>query len=95
MPPFAATRRRLIAKVKTLEREAAHQARSLGGPGHLDRRRRGRRRALRPRGWGGGGNAADTRLLLAGAQAWHAQTEAAAGQMSAISTGLCIALLQS
>ena len=70
---------RLTTKVKTLEREAAHRARAPGG------------RAPGPRvvglaggpmaGLGGGGNTAGTRFLLAGVQAWHAQAEAAVGQM--------------
>ena len=42
-----------------------------------------------------GGNAANVRYLLAGAQAWHAQAEACAGQMSAVSTGLRMAMLAS
>ena len=44
---------------------------------------------------GGGGSAARVRYLLAGAQAWHAQAEACAGQMSAVSTGLRMAMLGS
>ena len=43
----------------------------------------------------GGGSAAGVRYLLAGAQAWHAQAEACAGQMSAVSTGLRMAMLGS
>ena len=47
------------------------------------------------RGGGGGGSAAGVRYLLAGAQAWHAQAEACAGQMSAVSTGLRMAMMAS
>ena len=43
----------------------------------------------------GGGSAAGVRYLLAGAQAWHAQTEACARQMSVVSTGLRMAMLGS
>ena len=55
-------------------------------------------RAPRVGGWrrgGGGGNAAGVRYLLAGAQAWHARADACAGQMSAVSTGLRMAMLAS
>ena len=49
-------------------------------------------RAQRPRGRGGGGGGGATpagvRYLLAGLQAWHAQAQAAAGQLSAIAAGL-------
>ena len=48
-----------------------------------------------PPGDRGGGKAAGVRYLLAGAQAWHAQAEACAGQMSAVSTGLRMAMLGS
>ena len=48
-----------------------------------------------PRVTGGGGSAAGVRYLLAGAQAWHAQAEACAGQMSAVSTGLRMAMMAS
>ena len=43
---------------------------------------------------GGVPNPVGTRFLLAGAQAWHAQAEAAHRPMSAVATGLCMALLQ-
>ena len=46
-------------------------------------------------GRGGGANAAGVRYLLAGAQAWHAQAEACTGQMSAVSSGLRIAMMAS
>ena len=46
-------------------------------------------------GGGGGGSAAGVRYLLAGAQVWHAQAEACAGQMSTVSTGLRMAMLGS
>ena len=52
-------------------------------------------RAQRSRGRGGRGNPACVRYLLAGAQAWIAQAEAAAGKMSAVSTGLRMAVLAS
>ena len=48
-----------------------------------------------PRVTGGGASAAGVRYLLAGAQAWHAQAEACAGQMSAVSTGLRMAMMAS
>ena len=48
-----------------------------------------------PPGDRGGASAAGVRYLLAGAQAWHAQAEACAGQMSAVSTGLRMAMLGS
>ena len=44
-------------------------------------------------GGGGAANATGVRYLLAGAQAWHAQAEACAGPMSAMSTGLRMAML--
>ena len=44
---------------------------------------------------GGGGSAAGVWYLLARAQVWHAQAEACAGQMSAVSTGLRMALMAS
>ena len=42
---------------------------------------------------GGGGSAAGVRYLVADAQAWHAQAEACAGQMSAVSTGPRMAMM--
>ena len=46
-------------------------------------------RAFWLRGRGGGGtNAAGVLYFLAGAQAWHAEAEACAGQMSAVCTAL-------
>ena len=48
-----------------------------------------------PLGDKGGASAAGVRYLLAGAQAWHAQAEACAGQMSAVSTGLRMAMMAS
>ena len=44
---------------------------------------------------GGGGSAAGVRYLLAGAHARHAQAQACAGQMSAVSTGLRMAMMAS
>ena len=52
-------------------------------------------RPPRVTGRGGGGSAAGVRYLLAGAQAWHAQAEACAGQTSAVSTGLRMAMMAS
>ena len=52
-------------------------------------------RPRRVTGGGGGGSAAGVRYLLAGAQAWHAQAEACAGQMSAVSTGLWMVMMAS
>ena len=49
--------------------------------------------AQAPPGDKGGASAAGVRYLLAGAQAWHAQAEACAGQMSAVSTGLRMAMM--
>ena len=43
----------------------------------------------------GGGSAAGLRYLLAGAQAWQAQAEACAGQMSAMLTVLQMAMMTS
>ena len=82
---------RLASRVKTLERDLATARKATGG---------------RPLGQTGGGepesptaergvgapNPAGVRYLLAGSQAWHAQGEAAAGQMSAVATGLRMAL---
>ena len=48
-----------------------------------------------PRGDKGGASAAGVRYLLTGAQAWHAQAEACPGQMSAVSTGLRMAMMAS
>ena len=48
-----------------------------------------------PPGDRGGASAAGVRYLLAGAQAWHAQAEACAGQVSAVSTGLRMAMMAS
>ena len=44
---------------------------------------------------GGGGSAAGVRYLVAGAQAWHAQAEACAGQKSSVSTGLRMPMMAS
>ena len=52
-------------------------------------------RPPRVTGGGGGASAAGIRYLLAGAQAWHAQAEACAGQMSAVSTGLRMDMMAS
>ena len=44
------------------------------------------------RAGGGRDNAAGVRYLVDGAQAWHAQTEACASQISAVPTGLRMAM---
>ena len=81
----------LTAKVKTLEWEAAQQARTAGGnaPGSTAE---GAAEGPTAEKGGGAPNAAGTRFLLAGAQAWHVQAEAAARQMSDAATGLRMAL---
>ena len=88
-------RDRLAAEVKTLERDLAtsRKAKPAAQPAEAVERPEG---AEAPPGdRGGGGSAAGVRYLLAGAQAWHAQAEACAGQMSAVSTGLRMAMLGS
>ena len=87
----------LVTRVKTLERDlgttrkaARHQQ------SYRHKQGRGLRvpRLPRVRGrGGGGGNAAGVRYLLIGAQAWHAQAESCAGQMSAVFTGLQMAMM--
>ena len=88
-------RDRLAAKVKTLERDLAtsRKAKLAAQAAQAGKRPEGAE-APRVTG-GGGGSAAGVRYLLAGAQAWHAQAEAFAGQMSAVSTGLRMALMAS
>ena len=87
-------RERLAAKVKTLERDVAtlRKAKPAAQPSEAVERAEG---AEAPPGDKGGGSAAGVRYLLAGAQAWHAQAEACAGHMSAVSTGLRMAMLGS
>ena len=80
--------------MKTLERDVATlpKAKPAAQPAEAVERAEG---AATPRGDKGGGTAAGVRYLLAGAQAWHAQAEACTGQMSAVSTGLRMAMLGS
>ena len=87
-------RDRLAAKVKTLERDVATlcKAKPAAQPAEAVERAEG---AEAPPGDKGGASAAGVRYLLAGAQAWHAQAEACAGQMSAVSTSLRMAMLGS
>ena len=87
-------RDRLATKVKTLERDLAtlRKAKPAAQPAEAVERPEG---AETPPGDRGGASAAGVRYLLAGAQAWHAQAEACAGQMSAVSTGLRMAMMAS
>ena len=89
-------RDRLATKVKTLEcdlatackaKPPAQAAQAGEGPG-------GAEAPLGERA-GGGGSAAGVRYLLAGVRARHAQAEACADQMSAVSTGLRVAMMAS
>ena len=83
--------------MKTLERDLAtlrkakppaHAAQAGEGP-------EGAEAAPGDKAGGGGGSAAGVRYLLAGTQARHAQAQACAGQMSAVSTGLRMAMMAS
>ena len=89
-------RDRLATKVRTLERDVAtlRKAKPAAQPAEAVERAKGAE-APAPPGDRGGASAAGVRYLLAGAQAWHAQAEACAGQMSAVSTGLRMAMLGS
>ena len=93
-------RDRLATKVKTLERDVATlrkakpAAQPAAQPAEAVERAEGAE-APAPPGDKGGASAAGVRYLLAGAQAWHAQAEACAGQMSAVSTGLRMAMMAS
>ena len=71
---------RLTTKVKILEREVAQRARAPGGkaPGPTAE---GEAQGPTAERGVGAPNATGARFLLAGAQAWPAQAEAAAGQM--------------
>ena len=73
-------RDRLATKLKTLERDPAtlRKAKPAAQPAKTVERPEG---AEAPPGDKGGASAAGVRYLLAGAQAWHAQAEACAGQM--------------
>ena len=87
-------RDRLATKVKPLERDLATlcKAKPAAQPAEAVERPEG---AVAPPGAKGGASAAGVRYLPAGAQAWHAQAEACAGQMSAVSTGLRMAMMAS
>ena len=89
-------RDRLATKVRTLERDVAtlRKAKPAAQPAEAVERAEGAE-APTPPGDRGGASAAGVRYLLASAQAWHAQAEACAGQMSAVSTGLQIAMMAS
>ena len=89
-------RDRLATKVKTPERDVAtlRKAKPAAQPAEAVERAEGAE-APAPPGDRGGGSAAGVRYLLAGAQAWHAQAEACAGQVSAVSTGLRMAMMAS
>ena len=87
-------RDRLVARVKTLERDLGTACKAAGAPAKPPAQvGEGAEGAEAPPGVraGGGPSAAGVRYLLAGAHAWHAQAEACAGQMSAVSTGLRMA----
>ena len=87
-------RDRLVAKVKTLERDLAplRKAKPAAQPAEAVERPEGAQACPGDRA-GGGGSAAGVRYLAAGTQVWHAQAEACAGQMSAVSTGPRMATL--
>ena len=89
-------RDRLATKVKTLERDVAtsRRAKPAAQPAEAVERAEGAETPAPP-GDKGGATAAGVRYLLAGAQPWHAQAEACAGQMSAVSTGLRMAIMAS
>ena len=93
---FTKERDRLATKVKTLERDVAtsRRAKPAAQPAQAVERAEGAE-APAPQGDKGGASAAGVRYLLAGAQARHAQAEACAGQMSAVSTGLRMAMMAS
>ena len=88
---------RLVTRVKTLERDLGTTRKAAGAPAKLPAQigeaAEGAEAPPGERAGGGGGNAAGVRYLLAGAQAWHAQAESCAGQMSAVSTGLQMAMM--
>ena len=91
-------RDRLITRVKTLERDLGTARKAAGAPAKPPAQTgEGPEGTEGPpverAGGGGGGNAVVARNLLAGAQAWHAQAEACAGRMSAVWTGLRMAML--
>ena len=89
-------RDRLATKVKTLERDLA-TSRKAKPPAQAAQAGEGPEGAEAPPGdrAGGRASAVGVRYLVAGAQAWHSQAEACAGQMSAVSTGLRMAMMAS
>ena len=93
----AAVRRdkdRLAARVKALEQDLAAARRLPGGraPGEVAE---GEPESPAADRGVEAPNAAGAQFLFAGAQAWHAHAEAAPKQMSAVATGLRMALLTS
>ena len=82
--------------MRTLERDVAtlRKAKPAAQPAEAVERGEGAE-APAPPGDTGGASAAGVRYLLAGAQAWHAQAEACAGRMSAVSTGLRMVMMAS
>ena len=77
----------LTAKMKPLERQAQRaKAPGARAPGPMAEGEAEGPTVRRVVGGGGVPNAAGIRFLLAGAQAWHTQAEAAHGQMSAVTT---------
>ena len=96
LPDVTKERDRLATKVKTLERDVAtlRRAKPAAQPAEAVERVEGAE-APAPPGDKGGPSAASVRYLLAGAKAWHAEAEACAGQMSAVSTGLRMAMMAS
>ena len=91
-------RDRLVTRVKTLERGLGTARNAAGAPAKPSAQiGEGAQGAEPPPVERAGGcpNAAAVRYLLAGAQAWHAQAEACAGQMSAVSSGLRMTMLAS
>ena len=89
-------RDRLATKVKVLERDVAtlRKAKPAAQPAEAVERAEVAE-APAPPGDKGGASAAGVWYLLAGAQPPHAQAEASAGQMSAVSTGLRMAMMAS
>ena len=89
-------RDRLATKVRTPERDVAtlRKVKPAAQPAEAVERAE-EARAPSPPGDRAAASAAGVRYLLAGAQAWHARAEACAGQMSAVSTGLRMAMLGS
>ena len=91
-------RDRLVASVKALERDLGTARKAAGAtakpPAQAGEGAEGAEAPPGERaGGGGGGSAAGVLYLLAGAHTPHAQAEAFAGQMSAVSTGLRMAMM--